>query len=134
MPLAEMTIAGIFDCVSCFDSAADEIVRNRSVQNAQSWRSLRACWRRRSGGSSWSAGPCGALSSRCFGLHLRIELAQPLGVRASASMAIGLSTNTGQDRDALLLFEPLQPVEQLFDPADRERRDDDPAAALGGRR
>ena len=31
-----MMMAGILDCVSCFDSAGDEIVRNRSVQNTQS--------------------------------------------------------------------------------------------------
>ena len=130
MPLDEMTIAGMRDCVSCFDSCADAIVRKRSVQNAQSWRSCRAC-SRRSLAASCAPPVVRRLLVAVLRLQLRIELVDALGVAASASAAIGLSTNTGSTGIRFSLFEPLDPVEQLLDAADRERRDDQLAAALG---
>ena len=48
IPLDEMTIAGMRDCVSCFDSALDSMARNRVVQNVHTRRSCSA-WARRFG-------------------------------------------------------------------------------------
>ena len=132
MPLAEMTIAGIFDCGQLlrFGGGRRSSV-NRSVQNAQSCRSCTRMPAPSLGRVVMIGRPVRRLLVARLRLHLRIELAQPLGVPRERLDRHRAVDEHRQHRDAPLLFEPLQPVEQLLDAADRERRDDDAPAALG---
>ena len=66
-------------------------------------------------------------------LQLGIELVQPLGVPRQRLHRHRAVDEDRQHRNPLLLFEPANPVEELLDPADREGRDHELAAALGGR-
>ena len=127
-----MMMAGILDCVSCLDSAAVEIVRKRSVQNAQTCRSCWA-WRRRSCGSILVIGRAMRrfLITR-LGVHFRIELGKALLISRQRVHSHRAVDENGQDRNPLLFLEPLQPVQQFFDAADRKRGDDDPATARHG--
>ena len=65
-----------------------------------------------------------------LGLHLGIELVHALGVARQRGRRHRAVDEDRQHRDAILRLEPPQPIEQLFDAADRERRDDQLAAAL----
>ena len=65
-------------------------------------------------------------------LHVGIELPEPLGVTGERVNRHRAVDKHRQHGNPLLHLEPLQPVNELLDPTDRERRNDDPAAALRG--
>ena len=131
MPLDEMTMAGMRDCVSCFDSALDSMARKRVVQNAHIRRSCSA-WTRRFCCGSCAVSSCGAFSSRFSGCSSGIELVDALLVARERLERHGAVEEHRQHRNALLLFEPADPVQDFLDPADGERRDDQLAAAFRG--
>ena len=106
IPLEAMTIAGLPDATSSIDCCGDATVVIRVVANALT------PWRGRH--------------------HVGVELVGPVRVelqRARRHRAVDVDR---QHRNAPRVFEPLQPVEHLLDAPDRERRDDQLAAALGG--
>ena len=131
MPLDEMTIAGIFELVSSFDSAGR---RDRPEALGAERAELPFLAR-------VLAAPVRVLVRRgaerrllvvLFRLHLGVELAQALGVARQRLDRHRAVDEHRQHRDAAFFFEPLQPVQQLLDPAHGERRDDHAAAAPDG--
>ena len=64
-----------------------------------------------------------------LGLHVHVELAQPLRVPTESIDCHRAVDEDRQDRDATLLFEAFQPVEELLDTTHREGRNNHPATA-----
>src|SRR4051812_48552711 len=62
-------------------------------------------------------------------LQLRIELRQPLLITRERFDRHGAVNEYRQHRDSFRLFESLQPVDQLFHPADGKRWNDNPSPA-----
>ena len=132
IPLDEMTIAGMRDCVSCFDSALDSMARNRVVQNVHTRRS-RSAWARRFGCGSCAFSSYGRLPVALLRLQIGVELVDALGVARERLQRHRAVEEHRQNRDPLLIFEPADPVQQLLDAPDGKGRDDQLAAAFGGR-
>ena len=65
-------------------------------------------------------------------IQIRIELVQSLGVELQGTRGHGAVDVHGEYRNALLLFELLDPVDHLFRTADGERRHDELAASSRG--
>ena len=127
-------IDGVFDWVTCLDSAAVvnrlEPLRAEDTELPLRPRVLapRLC------GVVMIGRPVRSLVVAGIRLHLRVELANPLRIPRQRFERHRTVDEHGEHRDATLLLEPLQPVEQLLDAADGKRRDDDAAASPGGGR
>ena len=126
-----MMMEGVFELVSCLDSAAVDTVRNRSVQNAHSLPLMVGVPAAGVRLIVVIGGSVRRLVVMRLRLQFGIQLVKPLRVarqRLDGHRAVQEHREHGY---APLLFQPLQPVDQLFDPPDRERRDDHPPAAPG---